>query len=75
MQNRFDLLIELSRKTGLTIDYLEFITKTLSQSNLVILCGNASRLPNIMKSIESPWVSRKAMQASSDGRDKPDSQL
>lgn len=68
MSNRFDYLIALSEATNLTIDYWQMLTDGLDQRALAILCGNASRLPKIMKSIDSPYVSRSAMQLSSDGR-------
>lgn len=64
---RFDYLIELSGNTSLTVDYLEALTVGLDNSALAILCGNASKLPKMMKSIDSPYVSRRAMQASSEG--------
>lgn len=66
--SRFDQLIHLSRETSLTIDYLEKLTSGLDSIALAILCGNASKLPKIMKSIESPNVSRRRMQLSNDGR-------
>lgn len=67
MSSRFDMLIKLSGYTGLTIDYWEFVCRGLGESDLAILCGNASKLPKMMKSIDSPYVSRSAMQLSSDG--------
>lgn len=60
-------LVALAELTGLTLDYLEALIRGCDDSYLAKLCGNASRLPNTMKSIENPYVSRKATQLSSDG--------
>lgn len=68
MTARLDRLISLASSTGLTIDYWESLTSNLDGKSLAILCGNASKLPKIMKSIDSPYVSRRTIQLSKDGR-------
>lgn len=45
--------------SGLTIDYLEWLTRGLSRQAARKVIGNASSMPSYMKSSDNPYVSRK----------------
>lgn len=56
--DRIDRLMKLARETGLTVDYLEFLSRGLDRSAEAILFGNISTLPQYMKSSDNPYVWR-----------------
>lgn len=65
-EERLELLIETARESGLTIDFLEWITQGLSRQAFLRVMGNASSFPSNMKSSDSPNVRRSAKAPSSD---------
>lgn len=65
---RIDALRYGARKSGFTIDFLDALTQGLSRQALLKVIGNASSLPSIMKSRESPYIFRSARAPSSDSR-------
>ncbi len=72
---RLAILLCLADVFGRTLDYVEFVTRGLDVNALAILCGNASRLPQYMKSNDSPYASRRASAPSIEIRKFPDSQF
>lgn len=69
--NRIDILREGARRTGMTMDYLEALTKGLSIQALRKVIGNAASIPSYMKSSDSPHLFRSASAPSSDNRCEP----
>lgn len=67
-RERIDDLREGARKSGFTIDFLEFLTHGLSRQALRKVMGNASSMPSYMKSSESPYLFRSTRAASIDIR-------
>lgn len=67
-QSRLDLLIHGARSTGFTIDYLEEISRGLSNQALRRVIGNASSMPSYMKSSDNPNVRRIVRAPFSDSR-------
>lgn len=63
-----DVLIEGARKSGYTIDYLDYLVDGLSLQAARKVIGNASALPSMMKSSDNPYVARNARAPSSDMR-------
>lgn len=63
---RIELLRYGARTTGFTIDFLDALTQGLSRQALLSVIGNASSMPSIMKSSESPYILRSARAPSSD---------
>lgn len=57
-EERLDALISAAAASGFTIDFLEALTQGLDLSALAIVLGNASKLPQYMKSSDNPYVSR-----------------
>lgn len=66
--SRIAMLIEQASATGLTIDYLEALTRGLSRSAALKVIGNASSMPSYMKSSDNPYVTRSAIAPSMDIR-------
>ena len=66
---RMSLLIEGARQSGFTIDYLEALSRGLSLQAIRKLIANASSLPSIMKSSDSPYVRRRASAPTMDRRE------
>lgn len=67
-EDRLDLLILSARETGLTIDYLEALTRGLSRKACLKAIGNVSSMPSYMKSSDNPYVRRNASAPSTDTR-------
>lgn len=65
---RIDVLREGADATGLTIDFLDYLTEGLSLQAARKVIGNASSMPSNMKSSDSPYVFRKARAPSKDSR-------
>lgn len=65
---RIDLLTQAASENGLTIDYLEALTRGLSRKACLKVIGNASTLPAYMKSNDNPYVSRSCNAPSTDTR-------
>lgn len=59
-EDRLDRLCAAATESGLTIDYLEFLSRGLDRKAETTLLGNAIRLPAYMKSSDNPYVSRSA---------------
>lgn len=74
-KRRIDALMHLSRETGLTLDYWEWLTRGLDSQALRKLRGNASALPQYMKSSDSPYTRRSSSAPLSDSLDEPVSQF
>ncbi len=62
---RINLLRDAARESGLTIDFLDHLSRGLSSSAFRRFIGNASASPSYMKSSDSPYVFRKARAAAS----------
>ena len=65
---RIKALADGARKSGLTIDFLDALTQGLSRQALLKVMGNASSMPSIMKSSDSPYIFRSARAPSRDKR-------
>ena len=74
-KNRLDTLLEGARATGLTLDYLDDLTRTASLQAVRSVIESASSMPSYMKSSDNPYVRRSARAPSSDKRVAPVSQL
>lgn len=55
---RVDLIIEAANQSPLSFDLLEALSVGMDAKALAILCGNASRLPQYIKSKDNPNLSR-----------------
>lgn len=66
MDDRIDALREAADKSGLTIDFLQWITQDLSRQAFLSVMGRASSIPSYMKSSDKPNVLRSAIAPSSD---------
>ncbi len=65
---RTEALREGARQSGFTIDFLDALTHGLSRQALLKVIGNASSMPSIMKSSDSPYILRSARAPSNDSR-------
>lgn len=65
---RIDALKKAAGKSGLSIDLLHHLTQDLSRQAFLSVIGRASSMPSYMKSIDSPYLLRKAKAPSSDSR-------
>lgn len=61
-------LIKAARASGLTIDFLHWITQDLSRQAARKVIGRASSMPSYMKSRDKPYILRIANAPSSDKR-------
>jgi len=66
-----DLLINVARTSGFTIDALYFLISGLDDSAVAILLGNVSMLPKYMKSKDIPYLSCSRMAPSMEMRKPP----
>lgn len=64
--DRIKMLSVIANHTNLTIDFLDYFLAGLSVQAMNKLVGNASGMPSIMKSSESPYVFRSARAPSSE---------
>lgn len=58
--DRLEMLVRAARKTGLTIDVLDYLTDGLCRHACLKVIGNASSMPSTMKSSDNPYVFRSA---------------
>jgi len=65
---RLNAIIQGARDCGLTIDYLEVLTRNLSSHALRKVIGNASEMPSYMKSSDNPYLWRKTRPPSRETR-------
>ena len=73
--DRLALLVKGADETGFTVDYLEFLTRGLSKSAVLKVIGNASSMPQNMKSSDNPYTRRISRAPVSDSLVEPVSQF
>lgn len=66
--DRLEALKKAAANSGLTIDLLHELTQDLSCQAFLSVMGRASSMPSYMKSIDSPYLLRRASAPSSDSR-------
>lgn len=66
--DQIEALKAAARESGLTIDLLQLLTQGLSRQAFRRVMGNASSMPSYMKSIDKPYLVRRASAPSSDRR-------
>ena len=65
---RIEALKKAADESGLSIDLLHHLTQDLSRQAFLSVIGRASSMPSYMKSIDSPYLLRRAKAPSSDSR-------
>ncbi len=55
---RYKLLFYGACRSPLSFDLLEMLSRNMDESSLAILVGNASMLPQYIKSSDIPYLSR-----------------
>ena len=53
-ERKLNALIAAAQSSGVSFDLLELFSRGLDDSALYIFCGNVSKLPQYMKSNETP---------------------